>query len=99
MYLRPPYNETGLFLLELENDYIKLKRRENEYLDNTCKITINKNNNTQHWKIEFVNGNNYFRLKNIANNLYLSSFDLKFYKDSTVIDDNKLYWCSSSNNI
>ena len=41
--------------------------------------------------MEFVNDNN-FKLKNIANNLYLSSFDLKFYNDSTMIDESELYW-------
>ena len=41
--------------------------------------------------MEFVNDKD-FKLKNIANNLYLSSFDLKLYNASTVIDESELYW-------
>ncbi|WP_217931970.1 MAC/perforin domain-containing protein [Bacteroides caecimuris] len=86
-----PMGKDCIVSIELENDYIKIKRRTNDYLDNSLKFSTNKNNNTQLWKMEFVNDNN-FKLKNIANNLYLSSFDLKFYNDSTMIDESELYW-------
>ena len=78
-------------MLALEDDYIKIKRRANDYLDNSLKFSVNKNDNTQLWKMEFVNDKD-FKLKNIANNLYLSSFDLKLYNASTVIDESELYW-------
>ncbi len=80
-----------LVSIELEDDYIKIKRRANDYLDNSLKFSVNKNDNTQLWKMEFVNDKD-FKLKNIANNLYLSSFDLKLYNASTVIDESELYW-------
>ena len=86
-----PMGRVCLVSIELEDDYIKIKRRANDYLDNSLKFSVNKNDNTQLWKMEFVNDKD-FKLKNIANNLYLSSFDLKLYNASTVIDESDLYW-------
>lgn len=86
-----PMGRVCLVSIELEDDYIKIKRRANDYLDNSLKFSVNKNDNTQLWKMEFVNDKD-FKLKNIANNLYLSSFDLKLYNASTVIDESELYW-------
>lgn len=77
--------------VEMESNYVKFRRRDNDYLDNTLRYVANKNDNSQKWKMEFVNDGKYFKLKNIANNLYLSSFDLKFYNDSTT-SNSKLYW-------
>ena len=84
--------------VEMESNFVKF-RRSNKYLDSTLKFVTNNNDNTQHWKIEYVDKGKYFKLKNISNNLYLSSFDLKFYKNSTVIDDSKLYWYFNHYNI
>ncbi len=83
-----------ILTIEMESDHVKFRRRENDYLDNTLRYVAKKNDNTQHWIMEFVNEGEYFKLKNLANNLYLSSFDLKFYKNST-IDNSKLYWRNS----
>lgn len=78
------------FILEFEDNYVKFKKRNNDYLDNTLRYTSNQNNNTQWWKIEFVD-NSFFTLKNLSNNQYLSSYDLKFYKN-IIENDSTFYW-------
>lgn len=85
-----PAQGHSTFVLELEDDYVKFRRRENDYLDNTLKYMPNLNNNTQRWKMEYIDYK-YFTLKNLANNQYLSSYDLKFYNER-VLNDSTLYW-------
>ena len=84
----PAIKFTCPFTLQLEDNYVKFKRRDNDYLDNTLRYTPNKNNKTQQWKIDFID-DKYFTIKNLANNQYLSSYDLKFYNE---INNSTFYW-------
>ncbi|WP_175628888.1 MAC/perforin domain-containing protein [Bacteroides acidifaciens] len=79
-----------IFILQQETNYAKFKRRNNDYLDNTLKYTANKHNKTQQWEINFID-DSFFTLKNLSNNQYLSSYDLKFY-NNIIANDSTFYW-------
>lgn len=93
----PALGAICMLTMELEDNYVKFKKadRDNDYLDNSLKYTSNQNNNTQRWKMEYIDGK-YFTLKNLANNQYLSSYDLKFY-DERALNDSTFYWTLLSN--
>lgn len=75
--------------LEFEDDYVKFKTF-GKYLDNTLWYRTDQHNKSQQWKMEYIN-DKYFTLKNLENNQYLSSHDLKFYNIRNS-NDSTLYW-------
>ena len=79
-----------VFTLILEDGYVRLKKRKNYYLDNSLRYMPNQNSPAQKWKMEYID-NKYFTLKNMTNNQYLSSHDLKFYSEKNR-NDSTLYW-------
>lgn len=86
----PAIRASCTFTLQLENNYVKFRKRNNDFLDNTLRYTSEKNDKTQQWEIDYVD-NKFFTIKNLANNQYLSSYDLKFYNDRNV-NDSTFYW-------
>lgn len=59
--------------------------RNNEYyLDSSGNYSVFKNDNSQLWQVCVPENNaSDFMLKNIGTGLYLSSYDLKFYRKAT----------------
>lgn len=86
----PSVRPRCVFTLILEDGYVRFKRRNNDYLDNSLRYMPNQNSTTQKWKMEYID-NKYFTLKNLSNNQYLSSHDLKFYSEK-MPNDSTLYW-------